>query len=408
MVTNHESRPVSSYAKKIGSAEKINHNRHMSEHGSNGKIKVAHIVYGLGGAGKELGILKLVAHLDAQRFESYIVVITHINMKEINSLDRFNIIHLNVGKGNQPDLPLKLAKVFRKHRFDIIHTHSWGTLLEGVLGAKLARSPAIIHGEHGTFPQKFPHSLVQRIFWGMADRVLSVSDVLGKQLSATTRFNNEKISVILNGVVSQNFFPDAVLRAEFRRRFHFRDDDFIVGTVGRYNPVKNFPMMVRGIAPLIQTGEIVEFAHVGGGWQAEKDGAALKNLAAELDVSAQVHLLGYQSEVNMIYNGFDVFTLTSFSEGCSNVIQEAMFAGKPVIATNVGGNPELVQDGVTGFLVESDNAAQWADALRKLKSDPALLKRMGENAREYALKNFSLKKMIDSYEQVYLDVYRKK
>ncbi len=380
----------------------------MSEQSSNGKIKIAHIVYGLGGAGKELGILKLIDHLDAHRFDSYLVVITRINAKEIKDLDRYQIIHLNVGRGNQPDLPLKLAKVFRKHHFDIIHTHSWGTLVEGVLGAKLARSRAIIHGEHGTFPRKFPHSLAQRIFWGMTDRVLSVSDVLGKQLSAATRFNNEKIGVILNGVDSRIFFPSKSLRAEFRRRFQFRDNDFIVGTVGRYNPVKNFPMMIRGIAPLIQEGEDVKFTHVGGGRQEEKDSAVLQNLATELGVNEHVHLLGFQSEVNMIYNGFDVFTLTSFSEGCSNVIQEAMFAGKPVIATNVGGNPELVRDGVTGFLVESNNDEQWADALRKLKRDPALLKRMGENAREYALANFSLQKMIDAYEQVYLNVYRKK
>ncbi len=375
----------------------------MSRKNGKGKIKIAHILNCLGGAGKELGILKLIDHMNRDIFDSYLVVIDKVYSHIAPRLDPYKIIHLNAGEGNQIDLPFKLAKVFRKNKFDIIHTHSWGTLVEGVVGAKFARSPAIIHGEHGTFPEQFPHTLVQRFFWGRADKMLSVSGLLGKKLSQATKFDNRKIHVILNGVDHSKIFPSEDKRREFRQKFGFKEDDFIAGTVGRLNRVKNHPMIVRGISNIIKKGEAVEFALVGGGSLVDSLGKELKMLAAELDVTQHFHFLGYHKDMNMVYNGFDVFTLTSFSEGCSNVIQEAMFAGKPVIATNVGGNPELVQDGETGFLVDSDNDHQWSEVLRTLKNNPSVLKKMGVQSYEYAQNHFSLAKMVNSYEAVYLE-----
>jgi glycosyltransferase involved in cell wall biosynthesis len=380
----------------------------MSDKNGKGKIKIAHILNCLGGAGKELGILKLIDHIDRNLFDSYLVVIDKIYSHIAPRLDPYQIVHLNAGEGNQFNLPFKLAKVFRQYQFDVIHTHSWGTLVEGVVGAKLARSPAIIHGEHGTFPEQFPHTAMQRFFWGRADKVLSVSDQLGKKLSQAVKFDNRRIRVILNGVDHHQFFPSEELRKQFRQAFGFRDDDFIVGTVGRLNRVKNHPMIVRGLSHIIRRGEIVEFALVGGGSLADSPGQELKTLAEDLSVDKHFHFLGYHKDMNMIYNGFDVFTLTSFSEGCSNVIQEAMFAGKPVIATDVGGNPELVRDGETGFLIDSDNDHQWAEVLRTLKNNPSVLKKMGVQSYQFAREHFSLAKMVESYEQVYREIYERK
>lgn len=375
----------------------------MSQKNGTGKIKIAHILNCLGGAGKELGILKLIDHMDRERFDSYLVVVDKIYSHIAPDLEPYNIIHLNAGEGNQIDLPFKLAKVFRQHKFDVIHTHSWGTLLEGVIGGKLAFSPAIIHGEHGTFPEQFPHKHVQRFFWGRADKVLSVSDLLGKKLSRVTRFQNDKIHVILNGVDHSKIFPSEEKRREFRRKFGFKEDDFIVGTVGRLNHVKNHPMIIRGISHIIKKGDAIDFTLVGGGSLVDSLGKNLQTLSNDLNVSDHFHFLGYHKDMNMIYNGFDVFTLTSFSEGCSNVIQEAMFAGKPVIATDVGGNPELVQDGETGFLVQSDNDLQWAEVVRTLRNNPSVLKKMGVQSYQYARDHFSLHQMVTAYEDVYLD-----
>ena len=107
----------------------------------------------------------------------------------------------------------------------------------------------------------------------------------------------------------------------------------------------------------------------------------------------------------MILNGYDFFTLTSFSEGCSNVIQEAMFAQKPVVATHVGGNPELITDRKNGLLVESDNHEGLADRLQELIADEQLARQLGESARETAVSTFSLGKMVQGYERLYLEEY---
>ena len=373
----------------------------------NKSIKIAHLLNDLGAAGKELGVLKLIDHLDGDEFQSNLVILNKVKYNQFDSLEKYRIISLNQPPGNHPLLPLKLAKIFRREKFDIVHTHSWGTLLEGVLGAKLASVKAIVHGEHGTFPQKKIHLYLQRIFWGMSDQVLSVSDELAKKLASATGYPYPKIRTILNGVDNSKFYPSAELRQIFRDKFGFSKDQFIVGTVGRFNKVKNVPMIVRGLSPLVKSGLQIDVAHVGGGIHTDTLGKSLMDLAESLDVAAHVHLLGLQTEMNMIYNGFDVFTLTSFSEGCSNVIQEAMMVGKPVVATRVGGNPELVQDGVTGFLVESDDHEGWAEAIRKLQTNPRLVKEMGENAREFALKNFSLDVMVQAYADVYRTVLKR-
>ena len=378
------------------------------EHGFSRKIKLAHLVANLGPAGKELGILKLIENLDREIFDTTLIVLNIINTEGTLDLSRFKIVHLNVSYGNQLYTPFKLGKALKEFDFDIIHTHSWGTLVEGIIGAKIAKVPVVIHGEHGTFPEKFPHKYIQRFFWGRADQVLSVSGVLRNKLSAVTKFPARKIKVILNGVEQERFFPSEELRNAFRQTFNFKADDFIVGTVGRLHYIKNNAMLVRAVAKLRDEDENVKVVFVGGGNTFDENRKRLDKLTQDLGISDRIHFLGFNKNVNMILNGMDIFTLTSFSEGCSNVIQEAMFTGKVVIATNVGGNPELVQNGQTGILVESDNHKQLYEAIKKLKNDPSSLKIMGTEARQYALKNFSLEPMIKGYEQIYIESLQKK
>jgi len=369
------------------------------------KIRLAHLLNNLGPAGKELGILKLVENLNPEVFDTTLVVTNVVNSKGLLDLSRFKIIHLKMGKGNHFNLPLKLARIFKDSNFDLLHTHSWGTLIEGIVGAKLARVPFIIHGEHGTFPMNFPHNYIQRVFWGLADQVLSVSGELSKRLSAVTHFPEDKIEVIINGVDERKFYPSQKLRIEFREKFNFEETDFIVGIVGRLCHVKNQAMLVRSIAHLVRQGIGIKAVLIGDDLNKEKYQNRLEKLASELEVTKNIHFLGFNKDINLILNGIDVFALTSLSEGCSNVIQEAMFAGRVVIATNVGGNPELVRNNHTGILVESNNDAELSEALKKLMEKPSELKRMEQNAREYALKFFSLRKMVKSYEDIYVEAF---
>jgi len=370
----------------------------------NRPIRIVHIVTQIAPAGKEIGLLKLIESMNPEKFMSQIVVLNRVEFIESVNINRGLIIDLKLGKGNHPGLPVILAKVFRKNKIDVVHTHSWGTLIEGIMGAKIAKVPIIIHGEHGTFPEKFPHRRIQPIFWGMADRVLSVSKLLRNKLSRVTKFPEEKIDVILNGVNSGKFFPSKKLRGQFRKSFNFSAEDFIVGTVGRLTPVKNQAMLIRAAALLYEQKMHIQVVFIGNGELREE----LANLADSLGISENVHFLGFQENVNLFLNGMDVFTLTSFSEGCSNVLQEAMFVGKGIIATNVGGNPEMIKDRDTGFLVESNNHYQLAERIKKFIFSPQILNEMSGNARKFANTNFSLEKMVSEYENLYLQEMQKK
>ena len=367
------------------------------------KIRICHIVNHLGPAGKEKGLLKLIDHMDRTRFESTIIVLNEIwTMGGEFQVDQYDIIHIEKSAGNQLRLPFQLRKIFMKRHFDIVHTRSWGTLVEGGLAAKMARVPVVVHGEHGTFPLQYPHTLIQSIFWRWADAAYSVSAVLRDNLVAATGVSKDTFRVILNGVEADRYYPDETLRRTARRELGFGDDDFIVGMVARLVDVKNHPMLIRAIAVLRNRGENVQAVLLGSPPTPEKE-AALRKLADSLGISDAVHFIGFRNDVNRIINSFDVLTLTSFSEGCSNVLQEAMFAQQAVIATAVGGNSEIVLDGQSGLLVESDNHAQLAEKILYLKDNPDVRRRLACEGRRQAKEKFSLQSMVRSYEKLYMD-----
>jgi sugar transferase (PEP-CTERM/EpsH1 system associated) len=367
------------------------------------KIRVGHIVNEITPAGKETGIVKLLKHLNPQRFESYIFALSGIRSFGIMDIENLNITALNKENGNDWHIPLELYKLLKRYQIDIVHTHSWGTLVEGFLGAKLARVPLIIHGEHGSFPVRWHQRQVQRLLWRLSYTVLSVSDDLRQRLSGTIPFPEKRIKVIPNGVKEEQFFPSTSLREEFRKKFNFSREDFIVGTVGRFSEVKNQQMLLRAAAVLFHMGEKVRVVLVSRGRKEE----FLKELAKSLGIEKNIHFIGFQSHINMILNGFDIFALTSLSEGCSNVIQEAMFCQKAIIATNVGGNPELIRDNYSGLLVESNNHTQLAEKILYLKNNVSVRERLGKQARQSALQHFTLKKMVQAYENLYMEAFNK-
>lgn len=368
------------------------------------KIRIAHIVGEITPAGKEMGIVKLVRNLDKERFQCLIIALNEIRTFGMMDLDHLNIVSLNKRPGNDWRLPLKLYRTLRQHQIDVVHTHSWGTLVEGILGAKLAGTPVIIHGEHGSFPKRWYHKRIQGAMWRSSDKLLSVSGELKKRLSETIGFPLNQIDVILNGVNEEKFFPSDSLREEFRKEFNFSREDFIVGNVGRFSAVKNHRMLLLAAAELIKGGETVRIALVSRGRKEQE----LRALSHSLGIAEFTHFLGFQSNINLILNGFDILALTSRSEGCSNVIQEAMFCQKPIIATNVGGNPELIANNHSGLLVEDNNYRELAEKIHYLKQHPNIREMLGRNARSAALEKFTLKKMVESYENLYMEEFAKK
>lgn len=361
-------------------------------------VRVMHVVYRLQPGGMELGVVKLVNGLDPAVVHSSICsTVPASGLRELVSPD-VPIFELRRRDGNDPRLIWELLELFRRERPDIVHTHGWGTLVEGWSAARLARVPIVVHGEHGTLQLNRVQRRVQRFVWARADRLLSVSSRLADRMSAATGFPRDRITVVTNGVDLSRF--TSVSRTDARRALDIPDDVVVIGTAGRLVPVKNQSLLLEALGALSRQG--VPFMGLIAGEGPLRDDLTAK--ATALGLGSRIRFLGHRPDPETVYAALDLFVLSSHSEGMSNTILEAMASGVAVVATRVGGADELVADGVTGVLVPPSSKEQLAVALLALATDESRRRSMGMAGRDRAGSVFGLSRMIREYESVYREV----
>jgi sugar transferase (PEP-CTERM/EpsH1 system associated) len=358
-------------------------------------LRVMHVLFRLQAGGMEYGVIKVVNGLDRSRISNSICSTTPAApVKKLLRRD-VRLYECHRRAGNDPSLVLQLYRVFRRERPHIVHTHAWGTLCEGLLAARLARVPVVIHGEHGTLQLKPYQARVQRLMWCRADRVLSVSSRLAERMAEGTGFPLERITVIRNGVDLSRF--QAWDRAEARRALGLPAEGIIVGTAARLVPVKDQANLLHAFKRLADDG--IEFTGVIAGEGPLR--GELEAQAAALGLQSRVRFLGHVPAIERVYGSLDIFVLSSKSEGLSNTILEAMASRVAVVATWVGGADELVEDGANGLLVPPEDAAALADAIGWLIRDDDLRQSMAVEGRRRALTRFTLDRMIRNYGNLY-------
>jgi sugar transferase (PEP-CTERM/EpsH1 system associated) len=346
----------------------------------------------------ELGVVKLVNALDRTRIASSICSCKPASAARDRLAGHVSLIELVRREGNDPALVGRLYRVFRRERPDIVHTHAWGTLVEGLVAARLARVPAVVHGEHGTLQTKPHQRWVQRLAWERADVILSVSSRLAERMAREVGFPLARIRTIRNGVDLARFRSGD--RDAARLALGIPPGALVVGTVGRLVPVKDQRTLVAAAAALRGVFPQLRVLLVG-------DGPLTNDLHRQvqaLGLGDVVRLLGNRADIERVLPALDVFVLSSLSEGMSNTIQEAMASGLPVVATDVGGARELVVAGQTGLLVPAGQPQAMADAVEALLRAPSDRAAMGDAARRRAEAEFSLQRMIGDYERVYLEL----
>jgi sugar transferase (PEP-CTERM/EpsH1 system associated) len=304
-----------------------------------------------------------------------------------------------LGERHRPDRwnALRMARLFRKLRPDIVHTRNW-TCIDAIIGARLAGVPVVIHGEHGrdaADPEgRNPRrKQIRRILAPFVTEFVTVSRDLARWLVEEVRVPARKVRTIYNGVDTERYARGD--RAAARHALGIPGDWAVAGTVGRLDPVKDQAGLIRAFAQTRTEKSALVIAGDGPSRQ------QLEAVVKELAVGHRVRLLGERSDVPTLLRALDVFVLPSLGEGISNAILEAMATGLPVIATRVGGNGELVSDGMTGRLVEPRCPEALAEALTAYFENPARARAHGAAGRERAVDEFGLERMLAGYAALY-------
>jgi sugar transferase (PEP-CTERM/EpsH1 system associated) len=377
---------------------------------------IVHVIYHLGVGGLENGLVNLINHIPPERYRHAIICLkgytdfrTRILRKDVE------VLALNKREGNDLRLYVNLFRTMRRLRPDIVHTRNLGTM-EGQVIAALAGARGRVHGEHGRdmsdlHGKNRKYNLLRRAIRPFVDHFITVSKDLEGWLVRAVGASPEYVNQIYNGVDSDRFHPAQSKKAAVSHiagvpEGFVTDDSFVVGSVGRMADVKNFPSLVQAFLLLLKQDpsahKRLRLVVIGDGISRDKCMRMVREAGAE----QACWLPGERVDIPELMRMMDLFVLPSLAEGISNTILEAMSSGLPVVATRVGGNVELVKDGMTGMLVSPDLPSDIAGAIAFYYNNPGMAARHGSAARKGIEAGFSMKAMTEGYLQVYDKVLR--
>jgi len=308
---------------------------------------------------------------------------------------------------------LRLARLIRRERPDILHTHTAKAGTVGRVAALFAgrhRPPIIVHTFHGHVLRGYFGVLRSRLFlllerW-LAKRttaLIAVSPQVRDDLVALGVAPAGRFAVIRLGIeLGERVDGQRNGRAESRRYLGIAPDRFAVGWIGRMTAVKRTDDVLVAFKLLREDGVDAVLCMVGDG----PDRPGLEQRAQELGVVRDTLFLGYQEDVAPYYAAFDALVLPSSNEGTPVSAIEALAAGRPVVATRVGGVPDVVQEGEDGFLVEPGATGDLAARLAELARDPKLRERMGRAGRERVLPRYAVERLVDDVDRLYRSLMR--
>jgi glycosyltransferase involved in cell wall biosynthesis len=298
--------------------------------------------------------------------------------------------------GFSPRLGGQIAAVAARHRAAVLHCHQYSPFIYGSL-AGLGRPLRVVFTEHGRLsdaPSSAKRRVANWLFGRLNCDVFAVSQDLKRSMVAEG-FQARRIRVIWNGI-DPGPGPRASDRISARERLGVRREDFLIGSVGRLDPVKDLLTLVAAFREAASSIPAARLVIVGDG----SERAALETAIDRLGLQGRIMLTGVRSDVRQLLPAFDVYVNCSIFEGISLTILEAMASGLPVVATGVGGTPEIV-DSATGILVPPRNAARISDALRQLATASDVARSLGAAGRRRVEDSFSMDRMVREYSAVY-------
>jgi len=374
----------------------------MPAHPPAGPVRVAHVIQNLNYGGMERVLHSLAHRLPPQGFEIHIVVLQYlgrfaegleggVTFHQVPPMSRLSLFH-----------PGHLIATLRGIAPHVVHSHT-GVWLKASRAARVAGVPVVVHTEHGR-PDPVP--LADRLIDNRASRwtdiVIAVSEPLAAVLRHQVVHDPSRVRVITNGVDVAHLRPPAD-RAALRKDLGLPSGAPVIGSIGRLEPVKNYQLALRAFARLLEgasdeTSPLLVIAGDG------SERPALEALAFTLDIAPRVRFLGWRADADRLYGAFDLFTLTSLSEGTSISLLEAMSTGVCPVVTDVGGNRAVLGADLESLVVPGQDEAALATVWKRQLGDPGLRALMGARARLRVESGFSLERMVQQHVELYREL----
>jgi glycosyltransferase involved in cell wall biosynthesis len=367
------------------------------------RIGVAQVVLSLGMGGTERLVVELCERLQS-RFAMHVCALDEPGVWGTALADRgVKVEALHRRPGFHPSLGKQIAAFADRHDLSVIHCHHYSPFVYGCVARLFHPRLRVIFTEHGRLadgPPSPKRRLVNPWLGLVPDSICAVSGALRDSM-IEEGFSARRIAVVHNGIETGRL-PSESDRRIARYRMDARGDRLVIGTVARLNPVKDLATLIRAFARVRKAAPPATLVIVGDGEERQR----LEAAAWELGVAADVRFLGERDDARALLPGFDIFVNSSISEGVSLTILEAMAAELPVVATAVGGTPEVIDDRRTGLLVPARDPDALSRALMSLAGDPAERRVLGAHARAAVERRFTIDRMVDYYAQSYLRLAR--
>lgn len=360
---------------------------------------ILHAIDTSGPGGAETVFLALARGLDPTKYRSYAVIKSEGWVA--GQLRKFGLEPFFADAKGSFNLRYlyQLVRIIRKYKIDIVQSHLFGSNVYCSLAGWICRVP-VISVFHGAVDVN-PNSKLLRTKFHILNRgsakVVCVSQSLSNTMLKSGMLAHHKSVVIYNGIDTHLFRPQR--NQYLKNQLNLTANDIIIGAMGNIRRPKAYDVLLHAAALLVKKSTYYKFMIAGdGSGRLYED---LLKLREELGLKAHVFFLGFQEDVAQVLNNFDIFLLSSTTEGFSIATIEAMACGLPVVVTRSGGPEEIVTHGENGLLVDVASASQIAGAITLIANDAALKTRLVQNARANVMARFSMDSMLHAYENLY-------
>ncbi|MFH1904709.1 MAG: glycosyltransferase [bacterium] len=362
------------------------------------KIKVIHLVEDLKIGGLERVVATIAEGLDKEKYDVEVWCVARDGeiADELKGKG-IKVKILGILTYHNPFNILRLVSAMRKANPDIIHTHGYFANTAGRLAGLLARIPIILAHLHSTYYYyKKRHFLIEKFLSLFTSKIICCSEAVKQFAVNYEKVNSNKLIIIYNGIDLQNFCQFGNLR-ETRKRLGLSDKEKVIGSVGRLKEVKGYKFLLEAATRVVKEIFGVKFLIIGDGSLREE----LEKLTKNLGLKQKVIFTGKQKDISELLGIMDIFVFPSLLEGLGIAAIEAMAFGLPIVATNVGGIPEIVNDRKSGFLVPPKDSHALAIKIIELLKDGGKAQKMGRIGKEIFEKKFTSKIMIREIERLY-------